>query len=67
MRVFLIACLAAIVFAVGGLVALASVQKSVGVAYVGDGARVDCGLSSPWAMIRANLSSTATADPTCER
>ena len=61
MRVFLIACLAAIVFAVGGLVALASVQRLAGMAYVGDGARIDCGASSPWVMIRANLGGSATA------
>ena len=99
MRVFLIACLAAIVLAVGGLVGLASVQKAAGMAYVGDGARVnpkwswrslvskakpipatsaiaaaqpgdamadDCGVSSTWAMILADFTSTPTADPPCE-
>ena len=67
MRVFLIACLAAIVFAVGGLVGLAAVQQPAGIAYVGDGARVDCGLSNPWTAIRSNLSGSATAAPACER
>jgi hypothetical protein len=40
MRVFLIACAATLILAVGGLFALASVQKPAGVAYVGDGARI---------------------------
>jgi hypothetical protein len=39
MRVFLIACLATIVLAVGGFYALASVQKPTGAAYVTEGAR----------------------------
>lgn len=39
MRVFLIACLAMVVLAVGGFFALASVQKPTGAVYVTDGAR----------------------------
>jgi hypothetical protein len=41
MRAFLAACLALILIAVGGVVALGSVQKPAGIAYVGTGARVD--------------------------
>jgi hypothetical protein len=39
MRVFLIACLAMVVLAVGGFYALASVQKPSGAVYVTEGAR----------------------------
>jgi hypothetical protein len=40
MRVFLIACLATVILAVGGFFAMAAVQKPSGVAYVTEGARV---------------------------
>jgi hypothetical protein len=41
MRVYLIACLATVVIAVGGLYALFSIQKSSGIVYQGDGARIE--------------------------
>ena len=90
MRAFLIACLAILVIAIGAIYALGPVQRTAGLAYVGDGARIDpkwswrvvgteagpmktsearaddCGVRSVWAMIRADFSSTRTADPLCE-
>lgn len=40
MRVFIIACLATVILAVGGLFALASVQRPAGLAYTTEGARI---------------------------
>jgi len=40
MRVYWIACLTAIVIAIGAVVVLSTVQKPAGTAFVGDGARV---------------------------
>jgi hypothetical protein len=41
MRVYLVACLTAVVIALGALVLLSTVQKPSGTAFVGDGARVN--------------------------
>jgi hypothetical protein len=99
MRVFLIACLAVLVLALGAFYTLNSVQKRAGTSYTTEGARItpswslrqvfskpkaapktvamampesegiadDCGhVSSAWAMILADFSSSPTAEPSCE-
>ncbi len=61
MRVFLIACLATVILAVGGLFALASVQKPSGMAYVGDGARVSPSWSWRQVITRVKAAPSNTA------
>jgi hypothetical protein len=98
MRVFLAACLAVLVLALGAFYTLNAVQKPAGAAYTTEGARInpkwslrqvfskakaapttvamaipqsdgvaeDCGVSSAWALILADFSSSPTAEPACE-
>jgi Tfp pilus assembly protein PilV len=61
MRVFLIACLAAVIFAVGGLFALASVQKPAGVAYATEGTRITPSWSWRQMISRTRAAPTNTA------
>lgn len=100
MRVFLIACLAVLVLALGAFFTLNSVQKRAGTIYTSDGARInpkwslrqvfsrpkaapqtvamampqsegmvddECAVTSAWAMIMADFSSSPTAEPSCEQ
>jgi hypothetical protein len=64
MRVFLIACLATVILAVGGLFALASVQRPAGVAYTTEGARISPSWSWRQMVTRAKAAPSNTGSMT---
>ncbi len=62
MRAFLAACVAAIILAACGVLALGAIQKPAGVAFSTDGARIDPGWS--WRqMFRRSARNPAAAQP----